>query len=60
MRKPIRFRSTDGLRKYGRDRTPRPSSWYAKTLAKMDREKERVAQENADMDAEHKAWNLES
>ena len=51
----MRLYQTDGLRKYGRDRTPKRSSWYAKALAKIDREKERVAQENADMDAEAKA-----
>ena len=38
----IRFRSTDGLRKYGREKTPKKSSWYAKALAKKDKEKEKA------------------
>ena len=35
----LRFRSTDGLRKYAKDRAPRRSSWYVKALAEMDRKK---------------------
>jgi hypothetical protein len=45
----IRFRSTDGLRRYGRDRAPKRCGWYARALAKMDREKAAKAKETCPM-----------